>query len=153
MLGAGSSGGKPSAVFEGRIDYAVRLFKDGAVEQLLFTGGSGAGETIADAEAAKRYAIEKGVPADRILIETASRTTRQNLAEAHRILRQKPGVSTCLLVSDPLHLFRASRMMKDEGIVGWPAPASTTRIRSARQKVRFFVRELWYYHGYLFTGK
>lgn len=153
VLGAGSSGGKPSAVFAGRIDYAVQLFQDGAVQKLLFTGGRGAGETIADSEAAKRYAIAKGVPADRILIETRSRTTRQNLAEAHQVLRQKPGVSTCFLVSDPLHLFRASRMMRDEGIDGRPAPALTTRIRSRREKARFFLRELWFYHGYLLTGK
>lgn len=153
VLGAGSSGGIPSAVFMGRIDYAVQLFQEGWVDEVLFTGGLGAGETIPDAEAARRYAIAKGVPADRILIETNSRTTRENLVEAHRLLRRKASGATCLLVSDPLHLFRASCMMNDEGIVGRPAPAITSQVRGRFPKLRFFVRELWFYHGYLLTGK
>jgi uncharacterized SAM-binding protein YcdF (DUF218 family) len=153
VLGAGAPGGRPSPVFAGRIDYAVELFHTGIVHSLLFTGGTGAGENIPDAEAAKTYAISKGVPADRIRVETTSRTTRENLAEAHRLLRQDSPESTCLLISDPLHLFRASRMMRDEGLAGIPAPAPTTRIRSLRHKSRFFIHELWFYHVYLLTGK
>lgn len=153
VLGAGAHGGIPSPVFAGRIDYAVELFHAGRARTLLFTGGTGAGETVPDALAAKTYAMAKGVPADRIRIETVSRTTRQNLAEARRLLAQEPGSATCLLVSDPPHLFRASRMMKAEGLAGVPAPAPTTRIQGRWQKIRFLARELWFYHVYLVLGK
>jgi len=153
VLGAGAHDGVPSPVFAGRIDYAAELFHAGRVRTLLFTGGTGEGETVPDALAAKTHAMSKGVPADRIRIETVSRTTRQNLAEARRLLAQEPGAPTCLLVSDPLHLFRASRMMKDEGLAGIPAPARTTHIQGGWQKTRFLARELWFYHVYLVLGK
>ncbi len=152
VLGASAPGGAPSPVFVGRIDYAIELFQSGHVRAILFTGGHGKGEPIADAQAAKTYAIGKGVPADRIWIETTSHTTRQNLAEARRLLKEPHSV-TCLLVSDPLHMFRSISMMQDEGLTGTPAPSPYTRIRSLTEKIKFLGRELWLYHAYLMTGE
>jgi len=152
VLGASAPGGKPSPVFAARIDYAVELYRTRRVDQILFTGGRGEGESIPDALAAKNYALSLGVPADAILIETTSRTTRENLAEARRLLADK-SATTCFLVSDPLHLFRATRMMKDVGLVGYAAATPYTRIRSWNNKLSFLAREVWFYHVYLLLGK
>jgi len=152
VLGASAPGGKPSPVFVARIDYAVKLYRTRRVDQILFTGGRGEGESIPDALAAKNYALSLGVPEAAILIETTSRTTRANLVEAQRLLSEKPG-ATCFLVSDPLHLFRATRMMKDVGLVGYAAATPYTRIRSWNNKLSFLARELWFYHVYLLLGK
>jgi uncharacterized SAM-binding protein YcdF (DUF218 family) len=152
VLGASAPHGKPSPVFAARIDYAVELYLAGRADQILFTGGRGEGESIPDALAAKSYAVALGVPADSILIEATSRTTRENLMEARRLLSDKPAV-TCFLVSDPLHLFRATRMMKDVGITGYAAPTPYTRIRSWNNKLSFLAREVWFYHVYLLLEK
>ncbi len=152
VLGASAPHGVPSPVFTARIDHAIDLYAAGKVRAILFTGGRGQNETLADSQAAQRYALAKGVPAAAILIETVSRTTRENLAEAHRLLKTTP-FSSCLLVSDPLHLFRASRMMKAEGIAGIASPTPHTRIRSMSQKLTFLGRELWFYHVYLLLGR
>lgn len=152
VLGASAPDGKPSPVFAARIDYAVELYLTQRVEQILFTGGCGEGESIPDAEAAKNYAVSLGVPADAIVIETTSRTTRENLVEVRRLLSDKPD-ATYFLVSDPLHLFRATRMMKDVGLSGYAAPTPYTRIRSWNNKLSFLAREVWFYHVYLLLGK
>ncbi|MBC8039147.1 MAG: YdcF family protein, partial [Opitutaceae bacterium] len=104
VLGASAPHGVPSPVFAARIDHAIELYAVGKVRAILFTGGRGQNETLADSQAAQRYAFVKGVPAEAILIETVSRTTRENLAESHRLLKTT-SFSSCLLVSDPLHLF------------------------------------------------
>jgi len=152
VLGASAPQGVPSPVFAARIDHAIDLYAAGKVRAILFTGGRGQNETLADSQAAQRYAQAKGVPAEAILTETVSRTTRENLAEAHRLLKTT-SFSSCLLVSDPLHLFRAGQMMKAEGIPGHPAPTPHTRIRSLRQKLVFLGRELWFCHVYLLLGR
>lgn len=105
-----------------------------------------------DAVAAKQYALAKGVREDLIWVETVSRTTRQNLAEARRVL----GVdakAVCVVVSDAPHLFRAERMMRDEGLVGGVSAAPGSRIRSWRTRLPFILREVWFYHVYLLVGK
>jgi len=53
VLGASAPGGKPSPVFVARIDYAVKLYRTRRVDQILFTGGRGEGESIPDALAEK----------------------------------------------------------------------------------------------------
>ena len=151
VLGASARRGIPTPVFAARIDHAIELLEKDLVRTLLFTGGRGDGENIPDSQAAKNYALGKGVPEERILIETTSRTTRENLSEARLLLPEDSSI-TCLLVSDPLHMFRACQMMKDAGISGLPAPTPHTRIRGFGQKLRFFIRELWLYQVYLVTG-
>lgn len=152
VLGASAPNGTPSPVFAARIDHAIALQQSGRVRFILFTGGTGTGERQADADAARNYALGKGVPADRIWCERRSHTTRQNLAEAKHVLMQNTPNGDCLLVSDPLHLFRALRMAKDTGIVASPSPAPDSRIRGTGPRLRFFARELWFYHVYLLTG-
>jgi len=148
VLGAAAPGGVPSPVFAARIDHAIDLLAAGRVRAILFTGGRGEGEPLADSLAARHYALAKGVPAEAILIETTSRTTRENLAAARVVLDATP-YKTCLLVSDPLHLFRAARMMADEGMAGRPSPTPHTRILSLSKKIPFLIREVRFYHVYL----
>jgi len=61
VLGAGISHDKPSPVFRERINHAIYLYRQGKVEHLIFTGGLGEGETLAESEVARMYAIENAV--------------------------------------------------------------------------------------------
>ncbi|HST59799.1 MAG TPA: YdcF family protein, partial [Longimicrobium sp.] len=81
VLGAAVQGAEPSPVFAARIDHAVALYRRGRVARLVFTGGVGAGDTLAEAEVARRRAVRAGVPAERIAIETRSTITYENLVE------------------------------------------------------------------------
>jgi uncharacterized SAM-binding protein YcdF (DUF218 family) len=63
------------------------------------------------------------------------------------------GLRTAVIVSDPLHLKRAASMAADIGIDAVTSPTPTSRYRSFGAKVNFLAREVFYLHGYWFTGK
>jgi uncharacterized SAM-binding protein YcdF (DUF218 family) len=144
VLGAAvDSGGHPSPVFEGRLRHGVQLLREGTVRRLVLTGGKGEGSVVSEAEAGRRYAMAQGIKADLILVEERSRTTRQNLVEAHRVLRAE-SLGSALIVSDPLHLPRALRIARTLGIDARASPTPWTRYRSARTQWPFLLRESFF---------
>ena len=148
VLGAAVQAGQPSPVFAARLDHAIDLHRRGIVRYLILTGGIGAGDTIAESAAGAAYASARGVPADRILTESISHTTKSNLLEARRLLREHD-LKTCLLVSDPLHMRRASIMLADLGVDSEPSPTPTTRYQTIQTQTAFLLRELYFHHHYL----
>lgn len=152
VLGAAAYGNKPSPVFAERINHAIGLHRSGTVEYLLFTGGRVTAADKSESAVARTYALAAGVPAAAILTEDVSRTTGQNLQEAKRVMGSK-GLRTAVIVSDPLHLKRAASMAADIGIEAVTSPTPTSRYRSFGAKVSFLAREVFYLHGYWFTGK
>lgn len=147
VLGAAAWGKRPSPVFRERINHAIDLYHAGRVRKLLFTGGYGKGSDFAESEAARRYALRQGVPASDILIETASRTTLENLHYAQQVARQHQ-LHSFLLVSDPLHMKRAMAMAQDIGLEAKPSPTPTSRFRTMRSQWGMLMHETYFYVGY-----
>jgi uncharacterized SAM-binding protein YcdF (DUF218 family) len=152
VLGAAAYGNKPSPVFAERINHAVELHRAGVVKYLLFTGGRVTAADKSESAVARTHALAAGVPVDAILAEDVSRTTGQNLLEARRVMALH-GLKTAVIVSDPLHLKRASSMAHDLGIDAVTSPTPTSRYRSFGAKAGFLMREVFYLHGYWFTGR
>jgi uncharacterized SAM-binding protein YcdF (DUF218 family) len=151
VLGAAVIGDKPTPVFAARLDHAARLYREGRAARVLVTGGRSPEDKLSEAAAGSAYLQGQGVPAAAILIEDRSRTTRQNLANAARVLgseRAKP----VLIVSDPLHMRRAMAMAAAEGFDALPAPTPTTRYRSLGTQVPFLAREVWFMHVFWLAG-
>jgi uncharacterized SAM-binding protein YcdF (DUF218 family) len=151
VLGAGTFGADPSPVFEQRIKHGIGLHRRGVVSKIVFTGGQGEGAAHAESEVAARYALRAGVQQDDILIETRSRTTRQNLTEA-KALMDAASLVSAVIVSDPLHLKRASIMAKDLKMAAVTSPTATSRYRSATTRLGFLLREIYFLHHYRLTG-
>lgn len=151
VLGAAAYGAKPSPVFEERIRHAIDLYRTGLVAKIIFTGGYGTGADHAESEVGAAYAAREGVPAADVFVELRSRTTQQNLAEA-QILMAANGWRTAVLVSDPLHMLRATWMAADLGMSAVASPTPTSRYRSFKTKFTFLRHELYFWHHYLFTG-
>jgi len=147
VLGARSRDSAPLPVFRARIDYALQLYREGKVKKILFTGGPNVPEKISQAEVAKRYAMELGLPEANLLVESVSMRTLENFREAVKILPDPQGTSV-LIVSDPLHLKRAMLMAKDLGLKASPAPVPQTLIRSPWSRWKFLVRETFGYVYY-----
>ncbi|MFC4727161.1 YdcF family protein [Coralloluteibacterium thermophilus] len=145
VLGAAAYHVRPSPVFEERIRHGVDLYRSGRVRALVFTGGYGNGAAYAESQVAQRYAHAQGVPDEDILIETVSTTTRGNLDEAARLLREN-GLRTAVVVSDPLHMARALRLAREAGIDATGSPTPTTRFRSWRVRGEFLAREVYFFH-------
>lgn len=151
VLGAAAYGDKPSPVFEERIRHAMGLQRKGLGPVIIFTGGRGEGATHAESEVAAAYAVAGGVNRAAILTEIRSRTTKGNLAEA-KALMDSAGLGTAIIVSDPLHLKRASAMAEDLGISAVTSPTPTSRYRLLGPRLRFLLREIYFHHHYAVTG-
>ena len=151
VLGAAVYRDQPSPVFRERINHAVELYRDGQVGYLIFTGGVGTRDSVAESEAARDYAIESGVPEERILIETVSTDTEGNLAETQKIM-QAMGFDRILVVSDPFHMLRAMAIAADLGLNASASPTTTSRYESVRSQGIFLVREIYFYSAYLLSS-
>ncbi|HEX4500103.1 MAG TPA: YdcF family protein [Scandinavium sp.] len=147
VAGAGISGNVPSPIFQQRLNHALWLWQNGYTRHLILTGGLSPGARYSDAEVARLYLVDKGVPPGDVLIEETSTITRENLRNA-KIIMDEHHFQTALLVSDPLHMRRIMLMAQDDGIHGWSSPTRTSRIQSWSAKAAFMLREAFYYTGY-----
>jgi uncharacterized SAM-binding protein YcdF (DUF218 family) len=148
VLGAEVWGEQPSPVFRERINHAINLYNDGYIHKIIFTGGKGDDDGLAEAIVAQRYAVERAVPEADILIETRSRTTEQNLYYASQVASNQR-LTRFLIVSDPLHMKRAMLLARDMGMNVHPSPTPTTMYQSLGTQLRFLARETYFYLTYL----
>ena len=85
--GAGLDGPRPTPLLAGRIDKALELWnKQHQHGKFVVSGGQGADEIVSEAQAMRDYLLEKGVPADAILMEDKSTTTWENLKNSLAII-------------------------------------------------------------------
>ncbi len=149
VLGAAIWTDEPSPVFEARIDHAMDLYHANAISKIYFTGGVGEGEKWSEAEVAEMYAVGKGVSESDVVIEKTSHTTLQNLENISGFIGENEKV---LIVTDPLHAWRAVMMARDLGLDAYPAPTPYTRYISFKSKAEFLVREVDFIFLYKLWG-
>jgi uncharacterized SAM-binding protein YcdF (DUF218 family) len=125
VLGAAQYNGRPSPVFQARLDHAIKLYHEGVAGTLVVTGGKLPGDRTTEAAAARAYALAHDVPADAILVEDRSRTTLESLQAVGRMLRERH-LTTVVFVSDRTHMLRVLRIATDEGIDGHGSPTETS---------------------------
>ena len=104
-----------------RVLMAARLWREGRAHRLLFTGGSPVDGSCSVGDAMAKLAGEVGVPADAILVERASHSTYENALKSAPILHGL-GAERVLLVTDEMHVRRASAVLAGFGITAVPAP-------------------------------
>ena len=155
VLGAAQYDGRPSAIYEARLEHAVELWRDQVAPLVVFTGGKEPGDRFTEGGSGARWALQRGVPGGAVLTEERSRTTYQNLAGAKRALeRRNPGGRhRIVVVSDPFHMFRAVRQAADLGMDAYPSPTRTSPLSASRLKLtELVIREDLAIAGYLLSG-
>ena len=152
VLGAAVIGDKPSPVFEGRLKHALELLREGRASRVILTGARSAEDGVSESLAGRRYLVANGVSESAISIEEISRTTRENLVEARRIMTEL-GIRRALVVSDPLHMLRSRMMWERLGMDAQGEPTPFSRYRGIGTRVRFGIREFVFLHGYWITGQ
>jgi uncharacterized SAM-binding protein YcdF (DUF218 family) len=149
IFGAAQYNGAPSPVFKARLDHAVLLDERGFAPLIITTGGSGGDPRFTEGEVGRDYLIQSGVAEAKIVAETRSETTLENVRAAAAVLRRR-GATTCLAVSDGFHLFRIKLMFAGEGITALASPAPASPIEADPMQRRLHsLREallcaLWY---------
>lgn len=104
--------------------YATRLFRAGKGKKIVLAGGNVYAQKGLQGEAhyASELLQEWGVPREAIIIETASRTTQQNLEQVTALL-ERENISSALLVTSAVHMRRAYDLFRELPISITPASA------------------------------
>jgi uncharacterized SAM-binding protein YcdF (DUF218 family) len=141
VLGAAQYDGEPSSVFAARLRHAEALYERGLAPVIVTTGGSRAGDAFTEAEAGRRYLLERGVPASAVVAIGEGADTLGSLrAVADRA--QETGWHSAIVVSDPWHSLRARTMARDSGLEAWTSPTRSGPIVQTREtQARYIVRE------------
>jgi len=129
VLGAAQFDGRPSPVFKARLDHALDLYRAGVAPFLVMTGGNAAGDWTTEADVARAFAIEQGVPAAAILLEDRGRNTLESLRAVAALLRGR-GVTDAVFVSDRTHMLRVLRIARDQGMTAWGSPTETSPVEA-----------------------
>jgi len=153
VLGAAQFNGAPSPVFAARLDHAVSLYLAGLAPYIVATGGKLDGDRWTEAEVARAYALERGVPESAILMENDGRNTLESIDRVAEILRAR-GVSDAVFVSDPSHMLRVLRIAADRGLTAWGSPTRTSpRDAGTERRIRATVHELGALALYFIAGQ
>jgi len=116
VLGAALRGDTPNVPLMYRLDAAYEYALRNPKALIVVSGGQGPGETIPEGVAMARYLMNKGLPKERLIIESTSTSTFENFTFSKRVLDQqfqKP--YTVAYVSNGFHLLRAGLMAQKMG--------------------------------------
>lgn len=150
VLGAAAYGERPSPVFRERINHAIALYQSGQVERIIFSGGVGNRSNSSEAAVARRYAIERGVPADAILLEEQAANTLESMQNVRPLLAAE-GIESVIIVSTPFHMRRALFLAGQLDVPVYASPTRTTRWVSGGLRNYFYTREMIAFLHYRFV--
>jgi uncharacterized SAM-binding protein YcdF (DUF218 family) len=100
-----------------RILAGIDFVKQGMSKQLLISGGSGRlfASDIKEATLLQTFALQLGLTAEQVLVETASRNTYENAAYSATMLRAQR-LQRALLITSAAHMRRAVAAFHKQGI-------------------------------------
>ena len=122
VFGAAEYAGRPSPVLHARLDKAVSLYDYGLAPVIVTLGGGSdkdSGKT--EGGVGRDYLLANGVPYDRIIAETKSIDTEQQVNRLARIAARK-NFHHIIVVSDGTHLFRIALLCRRAGLDVYTSP-------------------------------
>jgi uncharacterized SAM-binding protein YcdF (DUF218 family) len=152
VLGAAQYDGRPSPVFEARLEHAVGLYEAGVAPLLVVTGGKAEGDRTTEAAVARKYAEKHAVPASAIIGEDHGRNTLESLKGVAALLRERD-LRRVVFVSDRLHMLRVLRIAQDLGLEAYGSPTATSPSDAdTKPRIEALVHELGALGAYFVTG-
>lgn len=120
VLGARVIGNELGLTLKGRLDRALEYVKNNNDDyKIVVSGGKGEGENISEAEAMKRYLVERGIKPEMIIKEDKSVNTMQNFEFSRDKIENdsKKNVTdiNVKVVTTDFHAFRSDKYAKRAG--------------------------------------
>jgi len=115
--------GRPGSDLTSRTYHAVDLWQAGYAPHVICTGGF-KNEPLSAANVCRRFAVELGVPSDQVWLADGTTNTAEDAAATARVM-EAHGWRLAILVSHPLHLFRARWLFHEAGVDVVTSPTST----------------------------
>lgn len=148
-----------------RLIHGMLLYKEGYAPRILFSGGtiadparkilrSVSGEegvpavSVVEAAIMKDISATLGIPQRAVAADARSSSTYENLRNAKAYMDEKK-LKTCLVVTSPTHMLRASLTAKKLGMNFYPAPVADYMAyrTSAFDRLGLFREVMWEYAG------
>ena len=123
VLGAKANNGNLSKTLINRLDTTVEYLNKHKKAKAILCGGKENNNELSQAEYMQKYLIEKGIAKERLITETGSKNTYENIKFALEKLDKKP--SEIMVISSSYHLFRAKLILYRFGILARTVPAKT----------------------------
>ncbi|HVW84976.1 MAG TPA: YdcF family protein [Bryobacteraceae bacterium] len=143
VMGAAEYRGHPSPVLKLRLDHAAQLYQKRLAPYIMTTGGPGGDPSFTEGGVGRSYLMDRGVPAEAIIVETEGESTAYSLTAASEILRRM-GLRSCIIVSDGYHIFRVKRILQQEGFTVYGSPREAGETGSVRQWWLYFRQAVGY---------
>jgi uncharacterized SAM-binding protein YcdF (DUF218 family) len=121
VMGAAEYRGHPSPVLKLRLDHAIQLYERDLAPYIMTTGGPGGDPSFTEGGVGRSYLIDRGIPAEAIIVEDEGESTAWSLTAASEILRRM-GLRSCIIVSDGYHIFRVKKILQQEGFEAYGSP-------------------------------
>lgn len=138
VLGAGTNAdGSPSQDIMERVQHGIELYHAGWAKAILFTGGNG--PASASNQGRSMALASEILPSQAFAVEGTWET--QSDASYSAALMRERGWQSALLVTHPLHCYRARRFFRQEGIEAYVSPTGPVSAVPQPWRTYYTVRE------------
>lgn len=144
VMGAAQYDGRPSDMFERRLETVLTLWNNNRATWVAVTGGNKEGDRFTEAGTASAWLQKRGVPADRILSEETGTSTWDSLSALAPVMHDR-GIRSAFLVTTDWHVARSVLSLRELGFRVLPAgagAAQSTTIRWWRESLAVSVGRL-----------
>ena len=115
--------GQPGPDLEARTEHAVDLYKTGMAPRLVCSGGV-ENDPLSAAAVCRGLAIALGTPDAAVLLADGSANTAEDAEQVAAVMMEH-GWHSAIVVSHPLHLYRAKLFFEQEGLTVYTSPTTT----------------------------
>ena len=119
--------GQPGPDLSSRTGHAVALWHQGYAPFIICSGGF-KNERLSAAAVCREDAVEQGVPRERVFLADGTANTAEDARAAAEVMAEN-GWRSAILVSHPLHVFRARWFFQHAGVQVVTSPTSTETSR------------------------
>ncbi len=145
VFGAAEYSGHPSPVLHARLDHAVALYKRQIAPIVITLGGGGDKESgTTEGGVGRDYLLANGVPYGKIIAETRSTNTEQQVDRLAAIARAND-MRHIVVVSDATHLFRIRELCRNAGLDVYTSPRPSVGRISNLEKAQRYMHEMLSY--------
>ncbi|MDT3424659.1 uncharacterized SAM-binding protein YcdF (DUF218 family) [Paenibacillus forsythiae] len=142
ILGMAMWGDEPSPGLKERLDYGLKLYRQGAFSHFVVTGGlDQPGYRYTEGQGMRNYLVSRGVPESAIAEENKATSTYENLLFSREIM-QREGWGTAVVVT---HTFHGRRALEIAEALGYSGPELGLTESQTMSMAKYKTREILAY--------
>jgi uncharacterized SAM-binding protein YcdF (DUF218 family) len=155
ILGSGLINNHVPPLLASRLEAGIALFKAPNRDQeplLIVSGGMGSDEARSEASAMSEYLVGAGIPADQIIEENQSTTTKENISLTKELLSERGFTGRVATVTNNFHAFRSAMLLSRAKMLGHGIGSPTARYYWPAAVIREYAAVLLDSLGFVVVG-